>query len=484
MFFQKVRDNLVYADFVADHIDILGLFTPMNIEEEMEKWLASPGKKYCPQFVYDEPAILQALNRAKKLRSALPRIAEYYADDSDWRALLTHDLLVSQYADVDATISLLRAFAKNGVIEHDCAETATNHLFGEVTKDEYNLAVRIVYEPADQVLKEHLIGENERHLYSQEKLESIIHNYLHDFKGILTHDEFEALRSKDINKSQLEAVLEEVARYLIDHGAGEQLISVRLLNVLMTDHFGILSRAPLPFHYEISIPYDLRKLHDGKLSACNLLQVIAHEINSHLRVMISTEMLTSQISPHFHHNLIMRNPCNLSQEGFAVLNGESCIEEIDGDMFEPLTIVIPDYVRAGHNFTEAAEHLYAVCDIDPDMDYRPIHRVFWTILQSFFGMKDTSAHVGYSFPYHQIYTLGAFRTLKELVRVDQNYFEDPLSLMRYSELPLNMMRRINHIEHDLGRKLAPDPFELWDFANFHPDIPTPTDYAKQLLLAL
>jgi hypothetical protein len=128
--------------------------------------------------------------------------------------------------------------------------------------------------------------------------------------------------------------------------------------------------------------------------------------------------------------------------------------------------------------------MYDVCCIDPDMDHRPTHRVFWTILQSFFGMKDTSAHVGYSFPYQQIYTLGAFRTLKELTRIDKNYFEDPLSLMRYSELPLNMIRRINHIEHDLGHKLAPDPFECWDFANPNPSIPTPTVYAKQLLLAL
>jgi hypothetical protein len=56
--------------------------------------------------------------------------------------------------------------------------------------------------------------------------------------------------------------------------------------------------------------------------------------------------------------------------------------------------------------------------------------------------------------------------------------------MRYSELPLPLIRNINHIEHDLGEKLAPDPFEIWDFAHPNPDVPDITAYAKQLLLDL
>ena len=120
MFFRKYRDNLTYFDITLDPIDIVGLFTPENWEEEMEKWLASPKKSYNPQFIYDESAIYTALIRAKKYRKVLPRIIQYYEGSSDWRAVLTHDLLTSQLADFDATISLLSAFMKSDVIDHDC----------------------------------------------------------------------------------------------------------------------------------------------------------------------------------------------------------------------------------------------------------------------------------------------------------------------------------------------------------------------------
>ena len=483
MFFQKTRQNQHFFDLVFNPIDILGFFKPLNWEEEMEKWLVSPGKTYNPQFVYDDAAICTALIRAKKLRKVLPKIAECYADSSDWRAMLTHDLLVSQCADFDATISLLDAFVNKEVIDHDCAEKASNQLFGEVTKDEYNLAVRLVYEPAAEVLKSYLISEKERHIFDQAKLESIIHGFLHDFKGHLTEDEAEILRNKDVSEEQVGIILEKTARYMFDHSAGDTEIHVRLLKVEDLDHFGILPMSAEPFHYDICMPY-IHKIPERRLSALNMMQVVAHELNTHLRVMISTDTLINQVSPHFRPGILMRTQRSLPLEGFATLNGDAYLENGEGDVLESMTIVVPDYVKQGHNFAETAKFIYDIYDLDPDMDFYEYHRIIWTILQSFFGSKDTSAHTGYSFPYHQVYILGAMRTLKEMARINQHNFEEPLSLMRYSELPLSTLRTINHIEHDLKQKLVPDPFEAWNFANLNPDILDPADYAKQLLLDL
>ena len=483
MFFQKYRDNLNFFDVTANPIDVLGLFKPENQEEEMEKWLASPKKSYNPQFVYDEAAIYEALIRAKKLRKALPRIARYYEGSPDWRAILTYDLLTEQIADLDATIALLDAFTTSDVIEHDCAEKATNRLFGEVSRDEYNIAVDLICDSATEIFKKKLIHDSERHLYDQSKLESIIHDYLFDFNGVVTDAENEILQNKTVDEEQTAKILEQVIKYMFEHSTGQSEIHIKLVTVERTDHFGIMPVALRPFSYDIAMPL-FRKTPEGKLTASNILQVVAHEINTHLRVMISSEVLTERISPHFRPNLLNRSMRNLSQEGFATLNGDACLEETSGDVFEPLTIIVPDYVKQGHNFAETAKFIYDIYNLDPDMDHRPTHRIVWTILQSFFGCKDTSAHAGYSFPYHQVYPLGAIRILKELTRKDNNYFEDPLSLMRYSEFTLDMIRTINHIEHDLGQKLAPDPFEYWNFANFHPDAPNPTAYCKQLLLDL
>ncbi len=484
MFFRKYRDNLAFFSLAFDPIDVVGLFTPENWEEEMEKWLASPKKSYNPQFVYDEPAIYEALIRAKRYRKALPRIARYYEGSSDWRAILTHDLLTDQIADFDATISLLSAFTKSDVIDHDCAEKASNRLFGEVTKDEWNIAVELTYNhPATEVFRKYLIGENEQDSSKRTRLDYVMKNFFYDFKGILTEEETTILQNKVLNEDQACHIIEQSVRYLHDHSGEDSETHIRVIQDNSLDHFGIIPVFSRPFNYDLVIPF-FHKVPDGEMTASSLLQVIAHEINTHLRVMISSEMLTRRISPHFYPNALARSQCKLAQEGFATLNGDACLEETDGDVFESMAIIIPDYIRKGHNFAETAKYLYDLYGLDPDMDFRPTHRIIWTILQSFYGIRDTSSHAGYCLARHQVYILGAIRTLKEIIRNDPNYYEDPLSMMRYSELPLKMIRTINHIEHDLGKKLAPDPFEIWDFANFNPSIPNTTEYCKQLLLNL
>ncbi len=479
----KGLDDPSFLNVASDHIDILGLFTPLNQQVEMQKWLSSPGKTYNPQFVYDESIIRANLNRAKKLRKSLPKITERYASSSDWRSILTYDFLTSLRTDLDATISLLDALRKNSAIEHDFALKATNQLFGEVTKDEYNLAVDLAYQPALDVFQAHLPNSKDRYSFSPDKFETVLHNYLHDFNGRLSESEAAILRGKQISEKQIDLILEQVMTYMFSHSDGEESVQIILQKVSDTDHFGIMPHPLETFTYEIHKPF-VANMPDGKLDALTFLQIIAHEINTHLRVMISTETLTRSASPYFLPGILMRGQRSLSIEGFAVLNGDAYLENSEGDVLEALTIIVPDYIRQGHNFAETAKYIYEIYDLDPDINDPAIHHTVWTILQSFIGARDTSAHSGYAFPYHQVYLLGVMRILKELSRVDKNTFEDPLSLMRYSELPLDMLNTINHIEHDLGEKLVKDPFEIWDFANFNPSIPDPASYAKQLLLEL
>ncbi|MBR0134543.1 hypothetical protein IJM16_04790 [Candidatus Saccharibacteria bacterium] len=63
----KGSDDPGFLSVTSEHIDILGLFTPLNQQIEMQKWLSSPGKIYNPQFIYDESIIRANLNQAKQL---------------------------------------------------------------------------------------------------------------------------------------------------------------------------------------------------------------------------------------------------------------------------------------------------------------------------------------------------------------------------------------------------------------------------------
>lgn len=478
MFLQEKRPSHFYQA-ANKPIDIVNLLEPVNYMEEKEKWFKSPGKSYNPRFIYNELNLRASLYLAKKLRHELRGITEKYATSSDWRSILTSQLLISQSRDLDATIPFLEAIVKGKIPSHELAQKTSDQLFGVPTKSELAVVAAIANGAgAKKAILDHLIGDSERSAYSRTKLERIVHTLCHDFEGILTPEEFETLSQKAVTPQQASEIAARVFDHIIKHvKSGEAHIQIEMYDNI--DSFAI---ARNPFNQSrlvLEIPAN-----KNVFSADYVLQCYAHEINSHLRNITSTYELIKDMPFHFQTNLIARTQRLLAQEGFATLNGESVIADSDSIFLDPLVYEVPTYAAEGHSFSEIVRYIYEYYDIDPDIDYFSLHNDVWGLAQVFNGLKDTSSHCGYTFPWRQVYLFGPLRTLRELCRKDDNYFEDPLSLMRYSELPFDIIRNINHIEYDLKQKLAPDPFEIWDYANPNPSVQDIPSLLKQLLLDL
>ena len=480
MFFRKYRQDYHFFSSVINPVEIVGNLEPINYLEEKEKWLSSPGKSYNPQFIYNEVGLRRHLNQTKKLRQYLDSVIDLYIHSSDWRCILTSELLVSQREDLDVTIPFLEAFVRGKIPSQSLAEKTTSHLFGAPTTSELDVIAELAIkkEPSRDILLKYLIGENERSIYSKTRLEAIIRDYYHDFKGSLTPTEFDTLSHKGVSVDQIVEITQTLIEYIDQHAVcGNTRVQINLCKE--TDVFGVCRHSLDPSRIIFEVP----KV-DYCFSADYILQVFAHEFNSHLRAISSTRELAKQLPLHFQPMLISRNQRMLAQEGFASLNGESVLDEKYSLVFQPMLVLCAAYAEKGHNFAETVRFIYDTYDIDPDSDNFSLHNDIWSYAQVFNGITDTSAHGNYVFPHKQVYMIGPLRTLRELCRKDSHYFEDPLSLMRYSELPLGIIRNINHIEYDLKEKLAPDPFEIWDYANPHPEVPDITGYVKQLLLDL
>lgn len=460
-------------------IDIVNLLEPVNYMEEKAKWLKSPGKKYNPQFIYNEVNLRASLYLAKKLRHELDATIAKYIQSTNWQSILTSQLLVSQHHDLDVTIPFLEAIVRGKIPKRDLAKTTTDQLFGIPNDSELSVINELASgTSAKEAILQYLIKETERSAYSKTRLETLVHTLCHDFEGILTPEEDDILSHKTVTPSQAADITIETIKYLAKYiVGGEAHIEVNMVDD--SDTFAIARNPIKQARLAFEIP-----AHQDCFAADYILQCYSHEINSHLRVIISTSELIKDMPFHFQTNLITRSQRMLAQEGFASLNGDTVIADSRSRVFDPLHYILPAYAAEGHNFAEIVQQIYEYYDIDPDLDYENLHNDVWCVAQIFDGLKDTSSHCGYTFPWRQVYLLGPLRTLRELSRKDNNLFEDPLSMMRYSELPFEMIRNINHIEHDLGKKLAPDPFACWDFANSHPKVPSPTDYIKQLLLDL
>lgn len=479
MSFQGKQQRSNFYKAAKNPIDLVELLEPVNYMEERAKWLQSPGKSYNPQFIYNEVKLRASLYLAKKLRHELKGITEKYVTSSDWRSILTSQLLVSQCRDLDVTIPFLEAIVKGKTPSRDFAEKAADQLFGVPTESEL-LVINELANGADikDAILGQLIGDTERSVYSKTKLETLVRTLCHNFEGILTHDEFKILSHKTVTPQQTSVIAEKVFEHIAKHiVGGEAHLSIDMFDDI--DTFGI---ARNPFKQSI-ISLEIPTVTEV-LSADYVLQCLSHEINSHLRVIISTSELIKDMPFHFQTNLVTRTQRMLAQEGFATLNGDSVIANSDSILLDPLQYMAPTFALAGHNFAEVVQFIYEFYDIDPDIKFDSLHYDVWSLAQVFNGIKDTSSHGGYTFPYRQVYLLGPLRTLRELCRKDNNYFEDPLSMMRYSELPFDIIRNINHIEYDLKQKLAPDPFEIWDFANPNPSIQDIPNLLKQLLLDL
>lgn len=480
MFFRKYRQDFNFFSTVIQPIEIVGHLEPLNYFEEKEKWLKSPGKTYNPQFTYSEIGIRRNLYLAKKLRHSIDGITNLYLESADWRSILTSQLLTYQREDLDATIPFLEAIVKGKIPNPDIADKTVGRLFGRPTQSELDVLSELTYKrshPKDVIL-EHLIGENERHIYSRTKLESIVHTFCHDFEGILTPEENDILIHKKVTTEQAIELTQQILAYIDEHTTcGEAHVKINYGDKI--ENFGVTRNSLKASSVIFEIPSV-----DSGYSADYVLQTFAHELNSHLRAIVSTAELTKKLPIHFQTILISRNQRMLAQEGFATLNGDAVIEASQANVVEPMLVLAATYASEGHNFAETVHFIYDTYDIDPDDPNETLQSDIWTIAQFFDGIKDTSAHSGYTFPWRQVYAIGPLRTLRELCRKDENRFEDPLSMMRYSELPFPLIRNINHIEYDLREKLAPDPFEHWDFANPNPDTLDITGYTKQLLLDL
>ncbi len=471
----RIRDEWDFNTIGTQPPDLVDALTPVNLHEEFEKWLVSKDKSYSPQFLYDEKLIRKTYKSAVRLIMVLAHLAEEYLKYDDWQAELTLDLLVTQVEDLNATIEILEAVLKDEGM--DKLEVPVYRLFGKPTLKELDLSTKLTYERSGAILLDNLIDDDEQGQFSREKLREIATGFLHDFKGILTQEEGDKLTEKRLNTEQIADVLERVVQYISDHSELDEL-HVRLYISEYADRFGVAPAGVEAKMFNIEMPTE-------DLFADQLLQTVAHELNTHLRVMISTAKLQDVISPYFRPSMTVRTQRGMTQEGFATLNGESCIDDAFCCWFEPMLMLAPYFVKQGHNFAETVRFIYESYDIDPSRDDPAMHRDIWTLMQMFYGLGDTSKPEGYVLPWMQVYFLGPIRTLKELTRVETaqfGQFEEPLSLMRYSELPLEFIPKINHLEKQLGHKLAFDPFARWDFANLKPDVITPTEYCKHLLL--
>ena len=480
MFFRKYRYGYPFFSAVLNPVEIVGALEPINYLEEKKKWLNSPGKTYNPQFIYDETGIRHSLHLAKKLRRSIDNIVDLYIRSSDWRSILTSELLLYQREDLDAIIPFLESFAKGMVPDSTLADKTVSRLFGAPTQSELDVIAELAIkeESHRDIILKYLIGENERSIYSKTKLETVLRDYFHDFKGILTPAEFDALSCKRISIDQIVEITKTLAEHIDQHMKSGN-ISIQINLCKETDVFGVCRHALSSSHYIFEVP----KI-DGYFAGDFVLQVFAHELNSHLRAHISTGELAKKLPNHFQPYIVSRNQRMLVQEGFASLNGETVLDEKHSMVFEPMLVLGAAYAKAGHNFAETVHHIYETYKIDPDVDNFSLHNDIWSYSQIFNGIADTSAHGNYAFPWKQVYMIGPLRTLREICRKDDNYFEDPLSMMRYSELPLKLIRIINHIENDLKQKLAPDPFEAWDYAHPDPAVRDITEFTKQLLLDL
>ena len=456
--------------------DLVGALTPVNLHEEFERWMSSKDKSYNPRFLYDEKAIRKTYKSAVRLITTLAHLAEEYMQYDDWQAELTTELLVSQVEDLLATIENLEPIVKRRDLPIEKLNRAMERLFGKPTVRELDLSAKMTYKRKESMLVDDLIGEDERDQFSLEKLKVIVEGFLRNFKGILTTEENDKLTEKIVKEEQTVEIFRKVLRYISEESELKEL-HVRLCVADEIDRFGVAPLTAEVKAFRVDVPTE-------DLFADQLLQAVAHELNTHLRVMASTAKLQDAVSPYFRPSMVARTQRALAQEGFATLNGDSCIDDAFCCWFEPMLLLTPTYARQGHNFAEAARFVYETYNIDPSCEDNGIHRDIWTLSQIFYGIEDTSVRDGYTLPWMQVYFLGSLRTLKELARVDGEQFEEPLSLMRYSELPLEFIPKINRLEKQLGQKLTSDPFEKWDFANLKPEVMTPTEYCKHLLLEL
>lgn len=472
----RLLDEQEFARLGEKSPDVLVALTPLNAREEYKKWLASNDKTYNPQFVYDEKVIQKTLKDTKQLIMPLARLAKEYMQRDDWQAELTTDLLVSQVEDLMATETILRAFLSRKKVKAEEFDKAVYRLFGRATNHELDLLESYVYGRDINHLVANLIDDNEAKDFSKAKLAEITTGFLRNLEGILTEDEEEILSEKYVTTEQTLKVFSESIRYLASYSTLDEMRITLCLNE-RAYHFGVAPRSIELDEFIVDIPKE-------GVYADYLLQAVAHEINSHLRVMINSSRLQRKISPYFRPTIVTRTQRALAQEGFATLNGEACLGQALCGWFEPLIFLAPYYTKEEHNFAETVKFVYELFDIDPNSDDIMLHHDIWTMMRFFFGTADTSRHDVLVLPSDQVYLLGVFRVLKELARVDGEQFEEPLSLMRYSELPLEFIPKINRLEKQLGQKLTSDPFEKWDFANLKPEVMTPTEYCKHLLLEL
>lgn len=462
----------VFRQAIKFPISVQHALVPQNLTKERVRWMLN--KAYNPQFVYDTGLLEQEIRRAEELRACLSHFyvehcqKQTYADRFISTELSLQLEVLKDSATLLRRVLLNQLSADSGALDFPNSRHAIARVFCLPTPHELKLAEMLRTDCYDNVITEHLFDDDESS-YDQTALVTLIERFLHDFGGNTDHPEINALRAKTFNWQDITDVCTTFLTYYCE------MAKVPTPKLKFVHNYG-LRKFGIQFE-ELSYKLNLTVPADMAFDGFQLLGALAHEL-AHIHSSLTTGLMTKNLFPeHFSANLIANGPWRLPDEGFAKLSETSLCGEIG--LAEPHYTLAAFYASQGHNFAETAEYLYDRVRRTPGQDSLLDAHV-WETLNCFFGQTDTSGHSGFITPKDSYYFLGPLRVLRFLCDKGHIWYDEPLKLMRFSNLDFSLIKLIN--KHELSERERFDPLGFWSLGHTPSGSLDPLQILKHILL--
>ena len=367
----RLRSSLIQelVDILA-RLNPVEIVTPANVADAKENWIRDVNERRFfrnPTFVYDEQKLV--------------KISNYYSRLIEIKYHLRHNVLPESALD-QAIFDIIMIRIKQGILATELA--ASIRLEDDIRTSA--ISQRIYGDPSTiQIIKCY----------------DVINGNTFPFEGIspsssFSENEQKQLKSQKFNAAAIEkwftAALDyyDIPNWNIEIGEQFSAIDVRTKNS---------SGQPT-----IAIPAK------RTVNGLKLLELIGHEIESHLRSVENARSLflehVGSSSPLAPLALIFaKSDDELLDEGQAKLsdvriNGLEAIPTV----FYSIAI---DQARRGHSFSDVAETIFGLCVDKAGDSHTTAASRSWTYTYRIFrGATDTSATKGYYFPKDYVYLAG------------------------------------------------------------------------------
>lgn len=488
---------------IRSTFNIVELITPINYHEAKQEWVSSWSRFDNPQFIYNEDAIKDAIEKIHSLVSLedLLEKAESY-DFFRGSGNIAYRSLKRRYEELVNLGYYLETLIDHTKMPGDHPNNPLEKLYGPLEPKDVEFARLLTKNPVETAYDTSFGWDGSTEDLRAGRCKGFFNGHLRGLKGMFSADDVIRLKAMKFDANDIASYFQLVLDYMRGHAFyGGMMTTEEEKNpsyqIEVSPNYTAINVNAFTSSGKptIGIPAD------RKVNGLKLIELVGHELNSHYRSAMSTRALFRSLLDPYDDKcpvipLIPMMSHSLNEtlsEGLAKVS-DIRVSGKEG-MPKPYQVLAIDFARQGHNFHETMEYIFEMlrgCDFNSTLVRDKLNKAWNYTYRIFRGMRDTSSRCGYAFPKDKVYLCGLTTVVRNFAKwgLEAHHFESFMNLLRYSTLTIEELEYLDSRQNGVDYIFGPDPYPYWRYGDSGFGLrydsfftsPDPVEFIARLLL--